>query len=74
LFGIISLWIYYTIFGYWKSRHDAILSCRRAYRQKEILNALEELKLDHYVSIKKIFPLYWRIYRPFDSSEFQESK
>jgi len=74
LFGIISLWIYYTLFGYWKSRHDAILSCRRAYRQKEILNALKKLKLDPYVSIKKIFPLYWRIYRPFDSSEFQESK
>lgn len=74
MFGIIVLWIYYTVFGYWKSRHDAILSCRRAYRHKEISDVLHELELDQYVSIKKLFPFYWRMYRPFINSDIQDTK
>lgn len=73
IFGIISLWIYYTLFGYWKSRHDAVLSCRRAYRQKEVSDVLHELELDRYVNIKKLFPFYWRIYRPFTNSDIQDT-
>ena len=73
IFGIIILWVYYTLFGYHKSRHDAVLSCRRAYRSNEISKVMKELNLNRSVSIKQFFPFYWSIHRPFSKSIHKEA-
>jgi len=72
IFGIILLWGYYTLFGYRRSRHDAVLSCRRAYRRNEISALLQKLNLNSSAKIKYIFPFYWSIHRPFNNSMQKE--
>lgn len=73
ILGIIILWVYYTLFGYHISRHDAVLSCRRAYRRNEVSKVMEELHLNRSVSIKQFFPFYWSIHRPFSKSIHKEA-
>ena len=66
LWAMALIWSFYTIFGYRASRQDAVLSCRRAYRPKEVDMIIDDLNIGRCVRVKRIFPLYWSLHQSFE--------
>ena len=64
LISIILVWTFYTLYGFSKSRKDAVLSCRKSYRKHEINQILLRITGCEDVMVKKIPPMYLSIYKP----------
>lgn len=65
LWAMVLIWSFYTLFGYITSRHDAVLSCRRAYRPSEVTTIMGELNVGRGAKVARVFPLYWTLHQPF---------
>ena len=57
--GVIGLWLTYTLLGARLSRHDAVLSCRRSMRRKEIAQRLAEVDPTHPARVRRVSPFRW---------------
>jgi len=58
LHGILALWIIYTLLGFRESRSDSVLSCRRAFRKKEIEDMIGQINESGGVQVRRAFPFY----------------
>lgn len=66
LWALVLIWSFYTLFWYRASRHDAVLSCRRAYRPDEITAIMGELNAGRDARMVRVFPVYWTLHQSFE--------
>ena len=58
LWSIVATWSTFTALGLRESRTDAVLSCRRAFRKKELKGIIETLKGESEARVRSAFPMY----------------
>lgn len=58
LWSVVATWSAFTLLGMRESRGDAVLSCRRAYKKKELQKLVEALGEAERTSVRGGFPFY----------------
>lgn len=58
LWSIVATWTTFTALGLRESRADAVLSCRRAFRKRELKGIIETLNEESPARVRFAFPMY----------------